>query len=145
MTDLSDLRDRLENQFFDADNLIFSSANLDEAIRSALAEIATVYGFPLTLEGLDLADETNLESVDMPGLVTGAAAYALDFLLRSRFNDFSLNQEADASLMAWSGKLRRQFEASLDALRLRWLQNSADAPSSEWAWDETYTWDAGEG
>lgn len=145
MTDLSDLRDRLESQFFDADNLIFSSTNLDEAIRSALAEIAAVYGVQLTLEGLDLADETTLESADFACLLTGAAAYALDFLSRSRFNDFSFKLEGDSNLLAWSGKLRGQFEIGLEALRLKGLQNSADAPSSEWAWDETYIWDEGEG
>lgn len=141
MSDLSDLRSRIKTQYLDANNLVLDENTLDEGIRSALAEISTVYGTALSIEGLDFALETTLDTLDLPCLLTGATAYGLNFLLNSRFKDFSTSLTADVNLMTAAHKMQARFHTMLNELRLDDLQRSNSAPHEQWIWTDLAPWE----
>ena len=142
MSDLTDLRTRLVNQFLDPNNLVLNADQLDEAIRSALEALCHQLGEHLTLAGLDLAIETTLDEFEMAIVLSGAAAFASEFLVRHRLSHSSTNLSADAALLQWSSNLRRQFERQLESLRLDELQQTEELTYAPWEWDEPSDWEA---
>lgn len=140
MSDLADLRTRIETQYMDTNNLVLDDATLDEGIRSALGEISRVYGSALTIEGLDAALETTLAALDIPCLLTGATAYGLNFLLQNHFNNFSSSLGANSALVTAAQKMRVRFRTMLEELRLDDLQRSQTYPHSDWIWQELAPW-----
>jgi hypothetical protein len=140
-TTLASIRDRVETHLSDSSNLTYGTDVLDEAIRSALAEISIVQGEALTLSGLDTAGATTLPALDDFALVIGAVAYALSFRMTGRAED-ALPQAAEPdTLTAMYNRFRSHFDLLLNAIKRRLLQSSADHPYSEWDWDEDYLWD----
>lgn len=140
-TTLITIRDRVETHLSDSTNLTYSTTVLDEAIRSALAEISAVQGTALTLSGLDTAVSTTLPALDDFALVIGSVAYALSFRMTGRAED-ALPQAAEAdTLTAMHKRFRTHFDLLLNAIKRRLLQSSSDHPYSEWDWDENYHWD----
>lgn len=141
MSDLMDLevmRGRLATSLADDATLIYTQAILDEAIRRALSDIAEVYGFELFLEGLDEADETNLDDADLNCLLVGASGYAVNTMLASRFNHHTPSIQADVNVMMRGASLLKDFERMLEDLRVDDLQTSDSPPYSKFEWDESY-------
>ena len=89
MPTLSDLRDRLNQQFLDPQNLVIPADTQTEAVREALAGMNAFLGTQYTLAGLDSAQVSTLPDQCLPVLLCGAAAFALDFSLRKRLGGFA--------------------------------------------------------
>lgn len=135
-TTLATLRDWVALVLGDTTNLIWTTETLDQAIRSALAEISGAYGTSLTLNGLDGATETTLEEVDAHALVLGATTYALAIRVSDRFEEASPVREDIDALIKLRDKTMAQFQAQLEGVRLRRLQESTNTPYSAWDWEE---------
>ena len=72
-------------------------------------------------------------------LLFGAAAFALDFSLRSHLvHTTSSTVRSEETLRLWCEHLNRQFDAGLDRLRLQALQENGALPYSPWTWDEPH-------
>jgi hypothetical protein len=86
---LSSIRDYLKQHLSDLSSLVWPTASLDEAIRTALRQISHAYDVatPYTLSGLDGAGATTLPELLRSLLVTGAAAHALTFRVIGRFEE----------------------------------------------------------
>jgi hypothetical protein len=138
---LATARDRVEMYLGDSSNLTYSTDTLDEAIRSALAEISVVHGTALTLNGLDSASATTLPALDEFALIIGAVAFALQFRNAARLEDAMPQAAEPDSLILSANKFRSHFNYQLKQIKRRLLQESSDHPHSEWDWDEEYSWD----
>jgi hypothetical protein len=138
---LATARDRVEMYLGDSSNLIYSTATIDEALRSALAELSTVHGTALTLNGLDTAVATTLPDIDEFALIIGAVAYALQFRNAARLED-AMPQAAEPDQIRLSAdEFREHFNYQLKQIKRRLLQESSDHPHEEWDWDEDYSWE----
>ncbi len=86
---LTTIRDFLKQHLADLTSLVWPTASLDEAIRTALRQISHAYDVatPYTLSGLDGAGSTTLPELLRSLLVTGAAAHALTFRVIGRFEE----------------------------------------------------------
>ncbi len=135
-TTLATLRDWVELTLGDTTNLIWSAETLDQAVRSALAELSGVYGCALTLNGLDGATETTIEEADVQVLVLGATAYTLANRVSERFEEASPVREDIDALIKHRDKTMAAFEGQLEGVRLRKFQEAEDAPYSPWEWEE---------
>ena len=83
MSNLSEICSRLNAQFFDLQNLAIPTGSQEEAVREALAGLNAFLDKDYTVAGLDEALMTTLPSDYEAVLLFGAAAFALDFSLRS--------------------------------------------------------------
>jgi len=134
---LTTIRDQVEAHLDDASNLIWSTDSLDEAIRTALVELSRVSGTDLTLSGLDGAAETTLPDQDDHVLILGAVAYALQFVAAGDIKSLPLSDDAKPQALTMLIKQRMDaFHDLLEKVRVRYLQESADHPYSQWEWDE---------
>ena len=136
MITLLEVKTRLENQFSDAQHYRLPEAGLEEAIRSALAQVSLFLGGKRELSGLDGAEVTTLEEEALPALIAGAAAYALEYALRRQASGLGNIPMPQDSLMQLTQHLARQFDAQLERLRLTLLQRSGTAPYASWPWLE---------
>ncbi len=138
---LATARDRVEMYLGDSSNLTYSTDSIEEALRSALAELSIVHGTALTLNGLDTASTTTLPAIDEFALIIGAVAYALQFRNAARLED-AMPQAADPDSLLLSAKeFRSHFDYQLKQIKRRLMQESSDHPHSEWDWDEDYSWE----
>ena len=137
MTALSDLSNRLEERIRDTNNVVVSATALTEAIRSAVARLSEVYGSTQTLEGLDSAAATTVETLDYETLLIGAELQILGSLLTGHFSDFSGSIEQETELNKRVTEVQKFFEEARDRIRKRLMQKSADSPFSEWEMDES--------
>ncbi len=145
MPALSELCERLNQQFLDPQNLSIPTDTQTEAVREALAGMNAFLGRQYTLEGLDDALESSLPEHFIPVLVCGAAAFALDFSLRKRLSGFASAIGREETLRLWCAHLSRQFDAGLDRLRALSLQSEAGLPFGAWTWNESPHWREEEG
>ena len=143
MTALTDIRTRLLNQYLDPNNLVLNTDSLDEAIRSAMEEIARVHDTTLTLEGLDGALVTTLTTEDIAVLMTGAAANCMDYLLLGPLGHFTAIYGSKSDVIHWSFNYRLRFRDELEDLRLGGLQYTDDPPITRWPWVEDNVWGDG--
>lgn len=141
MTALSDLSARLEERIRDTNSLVVSSTALTEAIRSAVARLSEVYGSLQTLEGLDSAATTTIETMDYETLLIGAELQILGSLLTGHFSDFSGSIEQEKEINLRIKDIQKFFEEARERIRKRMMQKSADSPFSEWEMDEEYNFD----
>jgi len=139
MSNLSEICSRLNAQFFDLQNLAIPTGSQEEAVREALAGLNAFLDKDFTVAGLDDALMTTLPSDYEAVLLFGAAAFALDFSLRSHLvHTTSSTVRSEETLRLWCEHLNRQFDAGLDRLRLQALQANGALPYSPWAWDEPH-------
>jgi hypothetical protein len=139
MSNLSEICNQLNAQFFDLQNLAIPTGSKEEAVREALAGLNAFLEKDFTVAGLDGALMTTLPSDYEAILLFGAAAFALDFSLRSHLvHTTSSNTGSTDTLRLWCEHLSRQFDAGLDRLRLQTLQADGALPYSPWAWDEPH-------
>jgi hypothetical protein len=139
MSSLIEICSRLNEQFFDPQNLAIPAESQEEAIREALAGLNAFLDKDFTLAGLDGVALTTLPMDYEAVLLFGAAAFGLDFSLRSHLvhTTSSATRPAD-TLRLWCEHLSRQFDAGLDRLRLLGLHAEGTLPYSPWAWDEPH-------
>ena len=139
MSNLSEICGRLNAQFFDLQSLAIPTGSQEEAVREALAGLNAFLDKDFTVAGLDGAVLTTLPSDHEAVLLFGAAAFALDFSLRSHLvHTTSSTVRSEDTLRLWCEHLSRQFDAGLDRLRLQALQANGELPYSPWAWDEPH-------
>ncbi len=139
MINLSEICSRLNEQFFDPQNLAIPAESQEEAVREALTGLNAFLDKDFTLAGLDGAALTTLPMGYEAVLLFGAAAFALDFSLRSHLvHTNSSNTGSTDTLRLWCEHLSWQFDAGLDRLRLQTLQADGALPYSPWAWDEPH-------
>ncbi len=133
---LTSARDQVEVRLQETANLIFSTDTIDEALRGSLAELSGSYGAAQTLSGLDGASSTSFEEQDLNTLILGAVAYALRFRLVGKFEEASPIREHPEDLAKWATEFMNEFQSQLVLVRLRFFQESDDAPYSQWEWEE---------
>lgn len=134
--DLASTQTELEFHLSDLTNLIWSTAALEEAIRSALRDLSRVYGEPQTLAGLDGETDTTYDDLDQIVIVTGALAYSLIFRVTGRFEEATPEPNLAAQLADWAVTKTADFQAQLASVQLRLFQKSKDSPFSQWEWKE---------
>ena len=131
MSNLSEICGRLNAQFFDLQSLAIPTGSQEEAVREALAGLNAFLDKDFTVAGLDGAVLTTLPSDHEAVLLFGAAAFALDFSLRSHLvHTTSSTVRSEDTLRLWCEHLSRQFDAGLDRLRLQALQANGELPYS---------------
>ena len=133
---LTTVRNQVETQLTDTSNLIWPEATIDQAIRTALAEISQIYGEALTLDGLDTETTTTIEEQDIFVLVTGAMVYCLLFRVTERYEEASPNREDIDDLVKAKDKNLDLYQGLLHQLKTRFFHESTTSPISEWEWDE---------
>lgn len=134
---LSAIRDRVERGLMDTSNLIWASADLDEAIRRALSRISLACGGARqTLNGLDGATVTSLQEEDELVLLTGAEFYAAFSRALDRMESPNLNEDAPLRFLEWLGRIGKRYTDQLELLRRRRLQTGA-SPVGALEWDES--------
>lgn len=136
---LATVRDQVETHLTDSTNLIFSTAQLDEAIRSALAEISNSYGSVQTLDGLDGETDTSIDERDLVALVIGSTAHALRFRMYRNYEEANPEEDDPIALAKFTEEFRKLFQGLLTHIGLRRFQESTDVPYSAWDWDEEDT------
>ena len=139
MSNLSEICGRLNAQFFDLQSLPIPTGSQEEAVRESLAGLNAFLDKDFTVAGLDGAVLTTLPSDHEAVLLFGAAAFSLDFSLRSHLvHTTSSTVRSEDTLRLWCAHLSRQFDAGLGRLRLQALQANGALPYSPWAWDEPH-------
>jgi hypothetical protein len=133
---LTTVRNQIEIQLSDSSNTIWSEVTLDQAIRSALAELSQIYGSTLFLEGLDGAATTTIEAGDVHVLVMGAVAFALSFRISQRYEEASPVREDIEDLVKAKDKVQELYQDQIYQIKLRKFQESTDHPHTQWEWDE---------
>ncbi len=135
------IQERVETYLDDSINLTYTNDAIQEAIRSALADLSIPHGTALTLSGLDTASATTLPALDEFALVIGAVAYALDTRAASQLEDALPQAATPENINLLAKRFRQHFETLLEQIRRRLLQESSDHPHSQLEWDETYSWE----
>lgn len=133
---LSTVRDQVESRLVDSSNLIYATTTLDEAIRSALAELSSAYGSAQTLKDLDSATATTFDDVDLHTLCVGSLAYALRTRLFQQYEEPFSSREHPEDLIKFATETMNEFQALLTHIRLRRFQEAVDTPYSVWEWEE---------
>lgn len=133
---LSTARTQVEQRLEDTANLIWSENTIDEALRSALAELSNTYGSAVALKDLDSALLTTYDDLDHNTLIIGAVAYALRFRLINKLDEHFPTLEDPDDLFRIATNQMTLFQSLLTQIRLRRFAESTDTPYSQWEWDE---------
>jgi len=128
---------RLRAFLQDDQEILYSDATLEEALRQAAGDLGRAYGLFVTIDDLDGASATNVDQRDEDLLIRGAAGFAARFRAVDRAEDASLAQSMPADLLEWSKNTLYYFDQKLNDVRKRKLQQSASGPASAWTWDES--------
>ena len=131
MSDYADLITRLRAGLIDTEETVWHIAELDEAMRQALADMGLAAGAVYTVTGLDGALTTSLPGQHFATLVRGAAAYSLLWRTIERLEAFNTRPNLPAEVLAAAAALLARFETALihlAALRMTELQTAADSP-----------------
>ena len=131
MSDYADLIIRLRAGLIDTEETVWHIAELDEAMRQALADMGLAAGAVYTVTGLDGALTTSLPGQHFATLVRGAAAYSLLWRTIERLEAFNTRPNLPAEVLAAAAALLARFETALNhlaALRVTELQTAVDSP-----------------
>ena len=131
MSDYADLIIRLRAGLIDTEETLWHTAELDEAMRQALADMGLAAGAVYTVTGLDGALTTSLPGQHFATLVRGAAAYSLLWRTIERLEAFNTRPNLPAEVLAAAAALLARFETALNhlaALRVTELQTAVDSP-----------------
>lgn len=133
---LSSLRDQLALRLSDQNHLVYDADTLNDALRSALAELSRVNGADLFISGLDGSLETTLPESFAHPLLVGAVAFALRFRAAGQFEPVALDSDLPAALFMAAQEQMDAFHKALENIRKLGLQMSSDSPYGQWEWDE---------
>ncbi len=131
MNDLDLLIERLRSALHDPNGLVWSDAELSEALRQALEDLIDAAGQSWLLAGLDGdSHATNFPTHYFALLTRGALGYALLACAAERVHSFPAAESGARALAAGQAQLER-FNLGLGWLqkhRLEELHTAADAP-----------------
>jgi len=142
MPTLSDLLTRLSTQFIDLSSAAIPSTVQTEGMHSSLESINQQLSTAYVIQGLDSALATDLPTECLPALLSGAAAFCLDYSLRNRLTSFPRADQAMEHLPASVSALQTQFQQALIALRLNTFAVSDQSPYSPLDLPDPLTWDS---
>ena len=131
MSDYADLIIRLRAGLIDTEETLWHTAELDEAMRQALADMGLAAGAVYTVTGLDGALTTSLPGQHFATLVRGAAAYSLLWRTIERLEVFNTRPNLPAEVLAAAAALLARFETALNhlaALRTAEIQTASVPP-----------------
>lgn len=130
MSDRDELITRLRSALHDPNGVVWNAAELDEALRQALADLAACAAQSWLLGGLDGAAASNFPLVYQALLTRGALGYALLACAAERVHTFGGSEASAAALAAGKAHLER-FSAGLARLpdyRAQSLQSAEQPP-----------------
>lgn len=133
---LASVQALVETNLLDSSNYIYPEVLIQQAIRTSLAEISTIYGAALLLENLDGAASTTIAEVDVPVLVLGATVYCLVFRISQRYEEATPAREDIEDLVKAKDKVQELYQDQIYQIKLRTFQESTDHPHTQWEWDE---------
>lgn len=145
MSALDTLLSRLRSHFINSENILLSDNLLTESVKLALEQVGYALGQSLTIEGLDGATATTLESRLVPFLLKGAAGHALHSLMEYRLNITTPSLVEDVSILRQATENEDEFLHHLEEIRVDGLQSALTCPHSGWAWEEPGIAEAGVG
>lgn len=152
-SDLEVLRSELSILLVDVANIGWDTDLLDQAIRIALADLGSVLGTAQTIAGLDGAEETTVETIDLACLQIGAAAYAARARALDLSEKVSLGQGPQTTMVEYGRDMLAQFRillgritqrladaavaaaAAAEQSRLSGMRTSSSAPYGRVGWD----------
>jgi hypothetical protein len=109
---------RVAGMLHDPAGLIYDSAALESALRTALDQYNRARGQVYTIQDLDGASETSLPAIDEVIIAMGAAGHAAAARSLQRAESFNLNQAVPDTLQSWSRQVLELFAEELDRARL---------------------------
>jgi len=121
---LTVLTERLRVYLVDKGSLVWDDDLLHEAIRQALVDMQVVCPVSLTINGLDGALESTLDTGMETLLVRGAGGYAVEMRTIDRADSYELNQTG-LEMAEWARKEKGLFWTDLERKRMVYLQNGA--------------------
>lgn len=137
---LTSMRAKLADVLQDPAGLVFDSAAIDGAIRTALAEYSLAKGTPQTLDGLEGAAATTFPDVEAVVITIGAAGYAVEGRVFKRSESFNFKQYSSPEIRLWADSQLKLFRAYLKQIRAGSFRGAGAAawPDRGWAMD---AWD----
>ena len=112
----------------DQSNRIYSADEIEEGIRQALGVFSLAKNEVITIEGLDDADETTLESLYEGMLVLGAAGFVVNSRAIEQANAFNQDEKLPADLAAWAEKTIQVFRAQVEEVARQGSLHNATTP-----------------
>jgi len=143
VSDYTVLLGRLRAGLVDTSSTIWGTAELDEALLQALADMSRAAGVEYTLEGLAGAVVTNLTAAHFATLVRGAVAYALLWRAAERVDAYNYQASLSADALATAAAVMHRFEESLISLasqRTAAMQTALDSPYPDGSDDTQPGW-----
>lgn len=131
MSDYTELLGRLRAGLVDTSSAVWGTAELDEALLQALADMSRAAAVEYTVDGLAGALVTNLPAAHFAALVRGAIAYALLWRAAERVDAYNYQAGLSADALAAAAAVMRRFEESLLSLisqRTAAMQTAIDTP-----------------
>jgi hypothetical protein len=132
--DLIDFENRIEIFLRDTTNLVFSVAQIDEALTLALAEYNLALKGTCTIEGLDEASSTTLPDGHRAMLRMGAVGYAVTSRMEERSEAYNVGQDAPATLRTFGENRLANFRRWIEQVRIQGMVAGAHP------WDDDHSW-----
>jgi len=128
--------------------VVFTSDQIDEAIRQALADVNLTLGQAYTISSLDAASSTTLPADVATCMVQGAAGYAVQAQTVKKLGAFSMlgtdpQQHIPADYQIWAKNKLFYFKQMLEQYQRKSFFAATSTPYSAWDWEED-NGDAGE-
>jgi hypothetical protein len=134
--DLVDFETRIEVFLRDTTNLVFTAAQIDEALSLALAEYNLTLKGTLVIEGLDgVATATTLPAGHRAMLRMGAVGYAVTSRAEERSEAYNLEQAVLSTMRTFGENRLANFQRWLEQVRVRGLLAGAHP------WDADHPWE----
>jgi hypothetical protein len=134
---LTDFETRLNNALSDSGSVLWTIAEKDEALKTALGDLSNAAGAKLTIKDLDSAAATTLDALDESLLVRGAAGYAARTRALERAQRANIGETMPAALLEWAKNQSYYYEQKLSQVKARYLAQSTASPHSPLEWDES--------
>jgi hypothetical protein len=134
---LTDFETRLNTALSDSGSILWTLAEKDEALKTALGDISTAAGVKLTIDDLDSAAATTLDALDESLLIKGAAGYAARTRALERAQRANISETMPDSLLEWAKNQSYYYEQKLPLVKARYLAQSTASPHSPVIWDES--------
>jgi len=129
---LNNLLAQIQRMLFDPDALVWSVEQITDFVRLGLEDLQTVSPTKCSLEGLDEAQTTSLESGMLAYLVRSIIARAYEIRLLNRSETFHPDSQNGSINRIWLDAEKEQLRQILEKMRLIFLQRSPDVPYQTW-------------
>ncbi|PKN85378.1 MAG: hypothetical protein CVU46_11245 [Chloroflexi bacterium HGW-Chloroflexi-8] len=129
---LNNLLAQIQRMIYDPDALVWSTEQITDFIRLGLEDLQTISTTKCSLEGLDDAQTTSLESGMLAYLLRSSIARAYETRLLNRSETFHPDSQNGNSIRLWLDAEKEQLRQIFEKLRLTFLQHSPDVPYQTW-------------